>query len=107
MRLACFYPVVQTGSRLANSLWVLVLVNQSRLIFIPPEPLQFVVSEKNCLLWQNQMWASLIFMYLAKVLEKLLDSKENSLNPISLASLLFNDKPIRWGVFCMNLSDLL
>lgn len=69
--MACFDLTVQRWSGLVHMVRVPVLPVWSRLLFIFPEPLEFVISEKNHGFWWNQKWASLIFMYLAKVLEKL------------------------------------
>lgn len=56
-------------------------------------------AEENCDPLQNQAWASLITVDLAKALEKHFVSKENNLNPIILASFTFNDRPILWVFF--------
>lgn len=64
---------------------------------ILPELPGYGVAEKDCDPWQKQTWASLITVNLAEALEKHFVSKENSLNPIILASFTFNGRPILWG----------
>lgn len=68
MHLACYYLIVQTwsGLGLANTPWIPVMENWPRAGFILLEPLELVVSDG---LWQNQKWALLIFMDLAKTLK--------------------------------------